>query len=80
MSVFDPSFFTNHERISEIIAKLEAMREDLEEINLAEALEDVDPFLIHRIHEESISLLDELQLLEENIAGAEYNQSAGNDA
>ena len=43
MSVFDTSFYTNHERINEIIAKLEAMRGDLEEINRTEALEDGIP-------------------------------------
>lgn len=80
MSVFDPSNYTDHERISEIIAKLESLREDLEEINSSEALEDIDPFLIHKVREESVTLLDELQLLEENVAGAEFNQSHGDDA
>lgn len=77
MSVFDPSNYTDHDRIAEITAKLEAMRDDLEEVNRSDLLEDVDPYLIHRIHEEAIFLLDELQLLEENISGAERKRAIG---
>lgn len=73
MSVFDPSFYTNHEHITEIISKLEAMRNDLEELNRAEMLEEVDHFLVQRLYQETLSLQDELQLMEENISGIEYN-------
>lgn len=79
MSVFDPSFYTDHDRITEIISKLEAMRTDLEELNRSDMLEDVDNFLVHRLYQETLSLLDELQLMEENIAAAEYNKAAGDD-
>jgi hypothetical protein len=79
MSLFDPSFYTNHDRITEIIMKLETMRDDLEELNRSDLLEEVDPFLVHRLRLEAINLLDELQLMEENIAGVEYNKASGDD-
>ena len=79
MSVFDPSFYTNHTHITEIISKLESMRDDLEEVNRADLLDDIDPFLLSRIHEEVLELVSELQKMEENISETELKKAIGQD-
>lgn len=79
MSVFDSSYHTDHDKIADLILKLEMLRDDLEEINRSDLLEDVDPFLIHRIHEETNHLMGDLQLMEENIAGVEFDRAAGDE-
>lgn len=77
MSLFDASYHTDHKKITELILKLEVLRDDLEEINRSDLLEDIDPFLIHRIQGETGSLLGELQLMEENISDVEFDRAAG---
>ncbi len=79
MTVFDPSFYTNHNKITEIINKLEVMRDDLEEVNRADLLDDIDPFLISRIHEEIHDLLFELELMEDNISETQLKKATGSD-
>lgn len=79
MAVFDPAYYTNHGKITQIVNRLENMRQDLEEFNRSDKLKEVDSFLIHRIHEETLALLDELQQLEQNITEADFKKAVNED-